>query len=201
LGKNEQSNTNKTDEESEDEEEEKCPKCNKSVGECTCDKGPKYVLEEVAEYVELQNKYTELENDHDALANEYNTLLVNFSTLEANFNAVKADNERLVSEIEPLAQFKKEFDKKEKKAMIDSFYMLSDEDKKDVLDNIDNYSLDDIEAKLSVMCVRKKVSFSVDTDSEQNKLPVAYSFNTNTEDDEATPAWVKAALRVAKTLK
>jgi hypothetical protein len=96
-----------------------------------------------------------------------------------------------------LAQFKKDCDKKEKKAMIDSFYMLSEEDKKDVLENIDNYSLDDIEAKLSVMCVRKKVSFSVEPETK----PVSYSFNTSTEaDDEATPAWVKAAFRVAKTL-
>lgn len=196
LGKTEKEKDNKN--EGKTEEEEKCPKCNKPVDECTCDKGPKYVLEEVAEYVELQSKYTELENDHDVLASEYNALLANFSTLEANFNALKADNARLVSEIEPLAQFKKEFDKKEKKAMIDSFYMLSDEDKQDVLDNIDNYSLDDIEAKLSVMCVRKKVSFSVE--HEPAPAPVSYSFNTNTDDDNATPAWVKAALRVAKTL-
>jgi hypothetical protein len=76
--------------------------------------------------------------------------------------------------------------------------MLSDESKKDILENIDNYSLDDIEAKLSVMCVRKKVSFSVE--HEPAPEPVSYSFNTNTDDDDATPAWVKAALRVAKTL-
>ena len=187
LGKNEQSNTNKTDEESEDGEEKKCPKCNKPISECTCDKGPKYVLEEVVEYTELRSKYSELET--------------NYALLEANFNTLKLEKEQLENEIKPLAQFKKDFDKKEKKAMIDSFYMLSDEDKKDVIENIDTYSLDEIEAKLSVVCVRKKVSFSVDSEDEQTRLPVAYSFNTNTEDDEATPAWVKAALRVAKTLK
>ena len=66
-----------------------------------------------------------------------------------------------------------------------------------VLENIDNYSLEDIEAKLSVMCVRKKVSFSVEPETK----PVSYSFNASSEaDDDATPAWVKAALRVAKTL-
>jgi hypothetical protein len=46
--------------------------------------------------------------------------------------------------------------------MINSFSMLSDEDKKDVVDNIDNYSLDDIEAKLSVICVRNRVIFTAD---------------------------------------
>ena len=48
--------------------------------------------------------------------------------------------------------------------MIASFYMLSDEDKKDVVANIDTYSLDDIEAKLSIICVRNKVSFNLDDD-------------------------------------
>lgn len=195
LGKTEKEKDNK--DEGKTEEEEKCPKCHKPVEECTCDKEPKYSLEDIAEYVELQNRYSSLESDHAALMNDYNDLLANFSALEGNFNTIKADNERLVNEIAPLAQFKKDFDKKEKKAMIDSFYMLSEEDKQDVLENIDNYSLEDIEAKLSVMCVRKKVSFSVDSETK----PVSYSFNTSSEtDDSATPAWVKAALRVAKTL-
>ena len=169
----------------------------KPIEECTCNKEPKYSLEEISEYVELQSKYSSLESEHATLMNNYNDLLANFSALEGNFNTIKADNERLVSEIAPLAQFKKDFDKKEKKAMIDSFYMLSEEDKQDVLENIDNYSLEDIEAKLSVMCVRKKVSFSIEPETK----PVSYSFNTSSEtDDSATPAWVKAALRVAKTL-
>ena len=38
----------------------------------------------------------------------------------------------------------------------ETFYMLSDEDKKEVIENIDSYSLDDIEAKLSILCVRNK---------------------------------------------
>ena len=187
LGKNGQDDNSKTDEKS--EEDKKCPKCNKPVAECECDKGPKYVLEEVAEYVELQGKYTSLENDYSALA-------TNYSILEANLNALKVENERLANELAPLAQFKKDFDTKEKKAMIDSFYMLSEEDKKDVVENIENYSLDDIEAKLSVMCVRKRVSFSAESGT---KSPVSYTLNSSVNDD-ATPAWVKAAFKVAKTL-
>lgn len=189
LGKTEKEQNNKN--EGKTEEVEKCPKCNKPIEECTCNKKPEYNLEEVAEYVELQSRYAALESAHT-------TLQTSFSALETNFNVLKLENENLLKEIEPLAQFKKDCDKKEKKAMIDRFYMLSEDDKKDVLENIDNYSLDDIEARLSVICVRKKVSFSVEP--EQN--PVSYSFNTSgdSSDDESTPAWVKAALRVAKTL-
>ena len=97
-----------------------------------------------------------------------------------------------------MADFKKEAEKKEKEALIASFYMLSDEDKKNVVDNIDNYSLRDIEAELSIICVRNKVSFALDDNrSEENKVPTTYNLET---EDEATPAWVKLAASVAKTL-
>ena len=50
------------------------------------------------------------------------------------------------------------FSGKEKESMINSFYMLSDEDKKDVVENIDKYSIDDIEAKLHNMLEREVTS-------------------------------------------
>lgn len=74
--------------------------------------------------------------------------------------------------------------------MIDSFYMLSDEDKADVVNNIDNYSLDDIEAKLSIICVRNRVSFSLDEEDKEN---VITHFRLQAiEDNDSAPAWVKA---------
>ena len=81
--------------------------------------------------------------------------------------------------------------------MINSFYMLSDEDKKDVLENIDTYSLNDIEAKLSIICVRNKVNFNKDIDDNSNK-PITYNLDTNI--DDGIPAWVKAVQDVAKTM-
>ena len=85
--------------------------------------------------------------------------------------------------------------------MIASFYMLSDDDKKDVIDNIDTYSLDDIEAKLSILCVRNKVSFKLDEDDKNENEPTTYGLNGSLEDEDATtPAWVKAAMKVAQTM-
>ena len=84
--------------------------------------------------------------------------------------------------------------------MIAGFYMLSDEDKKDVLDNIDTYSLDDIEAKLSIICVRNKVSFDLDNDKEEKKEVVTYSMNDQLNDDSNVPAFVKAMRNVAKDM-
>jgi hypothetical protein len=86
-------------------------------------------------------------------------------------------------------------------AKIAEFYMLSDEDKKDVIENIDTYSLDDIEAKLSVICFRNKVSFtSEDDDDNPANGPKTFSLEEDLDDDSSTPAWVKAALNVAKNM-
>ena len=80
--------------------------------------------------------------------------------------------------------------------MIDSFYMLSDEDKQDVIDNIDTYSIDDIEAKLSIICVRNKVNFGTEDDDKKSET-VTYSLH---HEDDCAPAWVKAVRAVSKDM-
>ena len=158
-------------------DEDKCPECGKPKSECTCkkdkeDKKEKYNLNEIPEYVEL------FEN--------YNTLQSQYSALE--------------TEVTELREFKVAAERKDKEAMIASFYMLSDEDKKDVLDNIDTYSLEDIEAKLSIICVRNKVSFDLDDNKEEKKEVVTYSMNDQLNDDSNVPAFVKAMRNVAKDM-
>ena len=164
--------------------EEKCPECGKPKDECTCkedddDKKKKYSLEEIPEYVELLDKYSSLEND---------------------YNALKETHASVEEELNTLREFKASADRKEKQAMVDSFYMLSDEDKKDVVENIDKYSIDDIEAKLSIICVRNKVSFNLDDNDKNNTEPTTYSLNDGGEGDY-TPAWIKSLQSVAKDIK
>ena len=126
----------------------------------------------------------------------YKNLAVQFAQLQKDFDELKA-------EIEPLRTFKVESDRKAKEEMINSFYMLSDEDKKDCIDNIDNYSLDDIEAKLSIICVRNKVSFNLDDDKKEpeadKKDPLLFSLDNNNDGDSA-PAWIKAVRATAKEM-
>ena len=124
--------------------------------------------------------------------------------MESKVAALEAEKAALESQIAPLKEFKANAERAQKEDMIKSFYMLSDEDKKDVVDNIDTYSLDDIEAKLSVICVRNKVSFALDDEEEKKKKdenPTVYNLDGNIEEDASTPAWVKAALETAKNLK
>ena len=153
------------DEEDEDEEDEEKKKNKKG-------KKSKYNLEEVQEYVELSEKYSTLET-------EYSNAQSKIADLEAQVNE--------------LTTFKKSAEKAEKEKMIASFYMLSDEDKKDVVTNIDTYSLDDIEAKLSIICVRNKVSFNLEDDNNKGDV-TTYNLSGN-PCDENVPAWVLALRR------
>lgn len=169
-------------EEEETEEEEVCPECGKPLEDCECeeDKKDKYNLDEIQEYIELRDKFSQLEQDYNALNETYNSL--------------KAENEALVT-------FKKSIEKKEKEAMIDSFYMLSTEDKREVLENIDVYSLDEIEAKLSIICVRNKVSFSLEEDKKATLDVTTYNLKSTEVVEESAPAWLKTLRNVAKEMK
>lgn len=115
-----------------------------------------------------------------------------FTILENKFNELTEKYASLEQQNAELLAFKQATEDKEKDALIAQFYMLSDEDKKEVIENKSKYSLDDIEAKLSVICVRKKVNFEKENDStvEQNNSVTTYNLNSSEVDD--LPAWLKA---------
>lgn len=178
-----QEESDKTDNNTEEENKKKkteysaevCSKCGKPVSECTCKK--EYSLEEIPEYTQLKTEFSALQEKYDDLVGQMNTLTQSLANLQ---------------------EFKAIADKKEKLAMIDQFYMLSDKDKEDVVKNIDSYSLEDIENKLSVICFRNKVNFSVeenntkdeDNTQEEKKDPTTY--NLNGLENNSVPAWVRA---------
>ena len=130
---------------------------------------------------------------------EYGLLKKDFDELEAKYNNLVADKENLEKQIASLSEFKMTVEREKKQDMINSFYMLSDEDKKDVIFNIDTYSLDDIEAKLSILCVRNKVSF--DTSKEEQNNPTVYNLNNDVNIEDSVPAWIKAVQDVAKSME
>ena len=73
--------------------------------------------------------------------------------------------------------------------------MLSDEDKAEVIKNKANYSLDDIEAKLSVICVRKKVNFDLDDTSKNDNIveeKEVMTYNISNNESTSIPAWISA---------
>ncbi len=145
---------------------------------------------EASDNKEEENKDGQNEDEDKKKKDEKYTLLEEkFSALEQKYSAMEKDYQALV-------QFKNDIDNEKKDALIKTFYMLSDEDKKEVMENKAKYSLEEIEAKLSVICFRKKVSFentneNVEQKSEQVPNSVTtYSLNSTVEND--VPAWVQA---------
>lgn len=150
------------------------------------DKNEQIIIEETQEYQELNEKYS-------ALTTSYEEALETISQLENKVSSYEALNDELTQ----LRAFKAKIEKQEKQKMIDSFYMLSKEEKADVIANIDTYSLEDIEAKLSIICVRNKVSFNLDEDN--NNVVTTYNINQESYEEEV-PAWVRALRSVANDM-
>ena len=71
-------------------------------------------------------------------------------------------------------------------------------EKKDVQDNIDNYSLDEIEAKLSVICVHNKLDLSGNVDNENN---VDTTFSLDDVDDDSEDANIPALVSALRKIK
>lgn len=166
-----------------DQNEDKVVESTVTEDTTTTDTPVTYNLEDIKEYVELNQRYSALEADNNSL-NE------NIKTLNTTIESLK-------SELEELRTYKLGIERVEKENMIASFYMLSDEDKADVVAKIDELSVSDIEKELSVICFRNKVSFNTE---DSQTTPTTYSLNSNEDDDDAVPAWIKAVRSVAKEM-
>ena len=116
---------------------------------------------------------------------QYAELEKKYAELETAYNA--------------LVEFKNKVEDEEKDALIRKFYMLSDEDKKDVIENKRDYSLEDIEAKLAVICYRKKVNFDLadtsENDNDMTDINPVVMFSVDDMND-STPDWVKEVEKV-----
>ena len=135
-----------------------------------------------------ENKTSEEENKKDDEEDKKK-----FSLLEQEYAALKEKYSSLESNYNSLLEFKNQIEEEKKDALIKSFYMLSDEDKAEVIANKANYSLDDIEAKLSVICVRKKVNFDLeDTTKIEDKVENPVTTFSLEEQVSSVPAWVTA---------
>ena len=117
----------------------------------------------------------------------------------SEYSLIKAELDAAKAEISSLREFKAAVENKEKDAMIAKFFMLTDADKADVVENKANYSLDEIEAKLSVICVRNKVNFDLEdtSESETNIDNDVTTYNLGDTQDN-TPSWLKAVDRVVE---
>ena len=127
---------------------------------------------------ENAEKYALLESENAELKNK-------LSELETKFSNLNTEYKKLVA-------FKAEIEEAEKDAMIAKFAMLSEEDKADVIANKSKYTVEDIESKLSVICVRKKVNFdSLDNSKINNNMSGQFTYTMSNVPTDV-PAWVQA---------
>ena len=166
-----------------DEDDEKKDKDKDPEAEPAQDKDNKKDDEEDDED---KKKYTALAEAHELLQSAYSTLEDNFNDLQSKFEALEAAHAELV-------EFKRQSDDAKKDEMIDKFYMLSDEDKAEVISNKANYSVEEIEEKLSVICFRKKVNFELEDNSKNNNKieQPAVTFNLSNL-GASKPDWLRA---------
>ena len=126
------------------------------------------------------------------------------NSLEQDYEELKSKFEKLEEDYKVLVKFKEEIDNEKKDELINSFYMLSDEDKAEVRENKSKYSLDEIEAKLSVICVRKKVNFDLE-DTSKNDSIVENNADITTynlqDTEESVPAWISACRNTQKSAR
>jgi hypothetical protein len=134
------------------------------------------------------------EDEEEKKKKSFELLQADFTALQEQYHLLEETNAALAAERDELLAFKAKIEDAEKDAMIEKFCFLSEEDKKDVIENKSKYTLEEIESKLSVICVRNRVNFNLDnndkTDIKIEGAPVV-TFSLN-ETGDSTPAWIRA---------
>lgn len=125
------------------------------------------------------------EDDEKKPKNQHS--LEEFEALQAELDSLRAENEEL-------RNFKLNIENQQKDALIASYHMLSDEDKKEVIDHKAEYSYEDIKAKLAVIYVEKNVNFDMidGQEEEADEAEPAMTFSLDEEASEGVPAFVEA---------
>lgn len=116
------------------------------------------------------------------------------------YAALEGEVESLRAEVAALREFKLRVESERKDALIDKYHMLSAEDKKDIIDRKDEYTLDEIEAKLALLYVEKIVDFeTVAGEPESPQEPSAItSFSLDEPVDNIAPSFLTALRQAAR---
>lgn len=138
---------------------------------------PATVSEE--QFTALQTEFEILQSTHSALATAH-------TDLQNQYAALQTAHAELLS-------FKEEILNERKDKMIESFYMLSDDEKKDIVDRKAQYTVEEIEEKLSVLCFRKgNFDLSNTSKNDNNTEAPPITFNIPKDRGASKPAWLHA---------
>lgn len=145
-------------------------------------------VEETAKVEEIPEVEASLqeENKDDSVENV-------FTHTEEEFTKLTEELESLRAEVQELRDFKLGVENQQKDALIASYYMLSDEDKAEVIAHKAEFTLEEIKAKLAVIYVEKNVNFDmIEGQEEVEETTPAMTFSLDEEASEGVPAFVEA---------
>ena len=129
---------------------------------------------------------SEDKKDDDDEKKKYALIVTELEELQKSYTALQEEHEKTVAELASFKDYKLNVENEKKDALIAEFYMLSDEDKKDVIDHKTEYSLDEIKSKLAVLCYDKKVSYTKD-----EEVTPGMTVNINTYSNSDMPDWLQ----------
>ena len=132
----------------------------------------------------IEEQFAALQTAHSELQAAYSSLELNYGELQTNYSNLEAAHAELV-------EFKRQIDDAKKDQMIESFYMLSEDEKAEIAAHKSQYTVEEIEEKLSVICFRKG-SFDSNTSSKNNnttEVPVTFNLKVS---GTSKPAWLSA---------
>lgn len=154
----------------------------------------KETAEETAEVEETPEVEASLQEE-----NKDNSVEPVFTHTEEEFTQLSEELESLRAEIQELRNFKLGVENQQKDALIASYYMLSDEDKAEVIAHKEEFTFDEIKAKLAVIYVEKNVNFDmIDGQEEVEETTPSMTFSLDEEASEGVPAFVEALRHTLK---
>lgn len=123
-----------------------------------------------------------------------------YALLDQQYSELKANFESLQAQIQSLREFKLNAENEAKDAMINKFSMLSEEDKKEVIEHKSEYTVEQIEEKLALIGYRKGVNFSLEEPKENDNKKEESITTYNINEAESVPDWVKAVEQTMKNI-
>lgn len=133
-----------------------------------------------------EDKKAQEEDEEDKKEDKYALIVQELEELKANYSALEEENKK---NLVTLAEYKERIEaveNKEKDALIAEFTMLSEDDKKEVIEHKTEYSLNEIKSKLAVICFDKKISYTSAQPKSEEGITVDVIVN------ETKPEWLQA---------
>lgn len=153
-----------------------------------------FANKEDKEEEKTEDKEDTEEDDDKKKEKDYAYIQIQLEELQASFNALKASADSMTQELETLRKYKADIEEAQKDALIAEFSVLSDEDKKDVIEHKSEYSLDEIKSKLAVICFDKKVSYTVAKETAEEVHDTQFTVDVSAS-KELVPEWLQAVDR------